>query len=73
MANYSGGASVICPFYIREKDKSISCESHIGDSNLTRFSSPEAKVTWQKYACCRKDYAARCEYARLMQEKYEDG
>lgn len=52
MANYTGGANAVCPFYIREADKSITCEGAIpGAENAIKFTTEEEKRRHQDRYC----------------------
>lgn len=73
MTNFSSSARTICPFYIKEAKKSITCEG-ITDSvtSVTRFGSYEEKRSYQHQNCERNDYAACCELAAALCRKYEE-
>ena len=72
MASFSGGANTICPFYIKEAKKSITCEGLIdGVDCLMRFTDEGAKIAFQAENCERGDYFARCPQAVALEEKYE--
>lgn len=72
MPNLSGGVWCVCPYYLRETPKSISCEGFAGDACLVRFACTRDKVEWAAAHCERMDYAVRCPYARMMEAKYRD-
>jgi len=72
MANYTGGANTICPFYERETERSITCEGLRGDSVLTmRFPTRREKTAWQEEFCMTFTHN-RCPLARACYEKYAD-
>lgn len=71
MANYSGGVDAFCPFYVKEADKSISCEGfYDGNTLMTRFPSKEAKIEFMRKRCETKDYKS-CMLAAALIRKYE--
>ena len=72
MANYRTGASTICPFYLREAEKSIACEGLTpGTCCLTRFAGKEEKEQFQAECCQGFEYAERCPLAAALMEKYD--
>jgi hypothetical protein len=70
--NTTGSANAICPFYLRESTKSISCEGFAGEACLIRFDSAGARRTWALDHCERYDYGERCPYAKMMEKLYEN-
>ena len=71
MANYSGGVNVICPFYVKEAEKSVSCEGfYEGNTLMMRFPSKESKLEFMKKRCETKDYSS-CMLAAALIKKYE--
>lgn len=76
MANNPFGTKTICPFYVREALKSITCEGIIpGTCSMTRFESVEEKLAYQAANCEKYGYATCCRLAAALMEKYrgEDG
>lgn len=70
MANITGGALCVCPFYLREATMSISCEGFVGEACLIRFVSQRAKLEWQIAHCESMEYASRCPYAAMLEAMY---
>jgi len=71
MANNPYGTKTVCPFYIREAQKSITCEGIIpGTCGMTRFDSASEKLAYQAVNCESYDYTARCCLAAVLMEKY---
>lgn len=72
MANYKGGVTSVCPFYIREAGLSITCEGIEGCSNvMMRFSGTKQKLSWQTSVCETFTYM-RCPIAAIANKKYEE-
>lgn len=69
MANKSINADAICPFFITESQKSITCEGIIADQTVTRFYSEEEKKMYEKLYCTKYDYES-CEICRALSKKY---
>lgn len=70
MANLTGSANAICPYYLREAPLSISCEGFAGEACLSRFPTKEARQQWQTCHCESINYARRCPYAAMMEDLY---
>ena len=71
MPNYTGGADTVCPFYLREEAKSISCEGFGLASVMTmKFKKTEEKRAWQNQYCFLFSYG-RCPIAAAIAKKYE--
>ena len=72
MGNYTAGVRTICPFYIKESDKGITCEGIIpGTMQLIRFNSVLEKRRHQQTRCERRDYADVCAIAKMLMERAE--
>lgn len=74
MPNKTIDAQVFCPFYIREDDRSISCEALIGGSgcsSVQRFPSREQKVFHEREFCTGVDCAA-CPVFAALYAKYSE-
>lgn len=71
MANFTGGVLNVCPFYLRETNKSISCEGFAGEACLVRFRCQADKLKWATEHCERFDYVRRCPYAAMMEALYK--
>ena len=72
MGNFHGGANTICPFYIKEAEKSITCESTIeGAANMLRFMTRELKEEYQHDFCECFCYRG-CPVAQLMEERFKE-
>ena len=71
MANYTGGANTVCPFYMHEADKSITCEGLRETSLLMmRFRQREEKEAWQAEFCVKFSYD-QCPVAWMLLQKYD--
>lgn len=64
MANSFRAAYAVCPYFLGEKRKSITCED-----TYRGFNSIEAKNTWMDNYCC-SDWES-CSHARRLNEAYE--
>lgn len=72
MANRYGGARTICPYYIREANKSITCEGMIpGTMNQQRFDTERELLVFQRRFCCTPSYRT-CPVAASLGEKWGD-
>lgn len=70
MANFAGGANTKCPFYIKEAEKSITCEGCTENStNMQRFETSEEKEHYQEQYCTTRGYIM-CPWAASLAEKY---
>ena len=70
MPNYAGGVNVLCPFYVREADKSISCEGFYDNNTLmTKFPSKDSKREFMARKC--ENAYQSCMLARALIRKYE--
>jgi ribosome-binding protein aMBF1 (putative translation factor) len=68
MANFSGGAKTICPYYVKEADQSITCEGVIPGTNIMmRFPGVAEKNTFQGKYCSKHDYL-RCPQAAILEK-----
>lgn len=72
MASTTGASNSICPYYIREYKRSITCEGLIdGEETLHRFRSVKEKCAHQRRCCFRYDYD-RCPYAKALDDIYDE-
>ena len=73
MGSYVYGSKAVCPFYVREAKKSITCEGLIDDQRytVTHFPAEEEKRQFQDQRCGMQDYAIRCKLAAALLRKYE--
>ena len=70
MASSTGASKSICPYFLREYNKSITCEGLCGkDEFMHRFVSTKDKCDYQKKYCFRYDYS-RCPLAKILDGKY---
>lgn len=71
MSNVSGGASTVCPFYLRETDHSLTCEGCVrGSVTILRFGCRTDKRAWQAGICAHYHFR-RCPLAFSAELKYE--
>lgn len=74
MPNLNSAANCICPFYLGETGKSISCEGMIdGVRARNVFPTEEAKSSYMQTRCQTHAYARRCWHAAALVEKEEGG
>jgi hypothetical protein len=68
----SGYVISLCPFYIRESNKSITCEGYLADNtfNTTKFESEKKKYDYQRVYCWRESWCC-CVLAKTLNKKYE--
>ena len=70
MSHYTGGATTVCPFYLRENDKTLTCEGCTWGSTTTmRFAKTQQKTAWQEEICARYHFR-RCPLASATEMKY---
>ncbi len=69
MSNKLINVNALCPFFISESVKSITCEGIIGEQNVTRFNSEQEKKLHQGKYCTKRDYE-NCEICKVLLEKY---
>lgn len=70
MANWGG--AVICPYYISQGKKSVTCESVEEKeikSTVMRFEREEKKKDWMEKYCVKWTYK-ECPYAKMKEERY---
>lgn len=61
-----------CAYYIREREKMITCEgSEEGTLIGTRFRSEKEKIEFQRKHCFKN--CSRCKNAEYLDKKYSDG
>ncbi len=66
-------SSIECPFYIKEGDKSITCEGVIKDTTCVhRFSSQEEKAK-HEVRVCSNNCGKKCYHYRTLSVMYERG
>ena len=70
MSKYPGVANTVCPFYLREAEKTISCEGINGCECLKMcFDSNDEKKEWQVEVCYTHDFLI-CPLATVINEEY---
>jgi DNA-binding XRE family transcriptional regulator len=73
MGNYTGGARAKCPYYLKEADKSITCEGLIPSTvTMIRFASIKAKQFHQRNHCEQYDPEKGCPIAALLNSNDAD-
>lgn len=74
MGSYRLSANVICPYYIRESERSVTCEGlREGMVVKSVFCSEQQKSDYQREMCVHYDYAELCPLARALFFKYSGG
>lgn len=72
MASTYGGAHAVCPFFIREYSKSVSCEGLSDQAEIIyKFGSAHAKCAHQRRYCFGYDFA-RCPIAEAILKQYDE-
>ena len=67
---FKGMVDTQCPFYIKEANKSITCEGMKEECNLCiKFQSEEEKLKYQEENCFK--YPNGCEIRKINEEKYK--
>jgi ribosome-binding protein aMBF1 (putative translation factor) len=70
MANYTFGVRTICPYYIKEAEKSITCEGLIPHTvTMVRFASQREKVLHQRKHCEQYDAEKGCPIRAAIDKK----
>jgi hypothetical protein len=73
VGNFTAGAKTICPFYIKEAKKSVTCEGlRPRMDTMIRFTSEADKRRFQHLNCERYGYEYRCLYAAALLSKYDE-
>lgn len=68
---YYGEVNCKCPFYVKEADKSITCEGlKKGQLLAVKFKHIIDKQDWQENNCFKDDSAKYCLLAKALSEKY---
>lgn len=71
MTNWRCSALVVCPYYLRENDAFIVCESVLeGVEQSLHFLGRGDKIAWQRNVCCSWGYRTACPYAAMLEERY---
>ena len=66
MANKTINAQVLCPFFVTESKKSISCEGIIGYKCVSCFEFTEEKEAHEKEFCTTRQFYKCKIYSALM-------
>ena len=70
MASAYGSTHTVCPFFIREYSKSVSCEGlSERDEIIYKFGSEPAKNAHQRKYCFGYNFT-RCPIAKVIFDKY---
>lgn len=73
MANSTGAGAAFCPFFVKEADKSVSCEGLLpGTLTAMKFEDAEARRAYVETVCCAKDYGRLCPLAVSLTRLYDD-
>lgn len=74
MPNINSAANCICPFYLGETEKSISCEGMIDGTRARNvFSSADIKARYMTTRCYTHAYRRRCWHAAALLSKDGSG
>lgn len=66
------GVKVVCPYYVKESDRSITCEGIIRcTETMIKFSSPRRKLAYQDVNCNDFSYSDNCPVARAIAGSFE--
>lgn len=72
MSNKTINVKALCPFFIDEADRSITCEGIIGDRVKTQFRTQSDKFTQQRKFCTTYGYFA-CPICKAIEKnKYKN-
>lgn len=73
MANTTGGARAICPFFQHDSRYEITCEGiHDDDQLQIKFQTEKHKENHLRQVCSTFQYRTYCPIARMLDEKYRD-
>lgn len=73
MPNLSSAANCVCPFYMGETSKSISCEGMIdGTKARSVFETQKEKKIHMETRCYSHRYAKRCWLAAALEGKWSE-
>lgn len=70
MSNKTINVEAICPFFLCESKKSITCEGIITESMVSRFDTEEEKQFHEKTYCTKYDFES-CEICKALGKKYD--
>lgn len=74
MPNYYSSRDIVCPFYLDQDLRSVTCEgTRPRTQNVTRFHSKDAKDTYVKCICSEMGEYKECPIYTLVDEKYAEG
>jgi len=73
LANKTINVKVLCPFFITESKKSISCEGIIGSKCVSCFEFTEDKEVHEKEFCTTRHYYKCKIYSALMKGYMKEG
>lgn len=68
MSNKSINVDALCPFFLCESKKSITCEGIITESMVSRFDTEEEKQIHEKTYCTKYDFES-CEICKALSKK----
>lgn len=71
MPNKTINVKTLCPFFVCEHTKSITCEGVIGENQISRFDMPERKKVHQECFCTTWNFRL-CPLYRAISLKHEE-
>ena len=73
MSHGIGKGSAICPYFVREASKQVTCEGFIPDAYIAVVFRTNADLRrWQQEMCLTWNYVD-CPIAQKLNQLYEDG
>ena len=73
MANSTGAGAAFCPFFVKEAEKSLTCEGLLpGTFTAMKFDRVEERRAYMETACCSQDCARLCPLAASLMRLYDD-
>ena len=71
MANTTGGARAVCPFFQHDSRFEITCEGLMAEDQLQiKFRTEMKKENYLREVCCTFCYEKRCPVAHMLEQKY---
>ena len=72
MANTTGGARAVCPFFQHDSRFEITCEGLTAEDQLQiKFRTEMKKENYLREVCCTFCYEKRCPVAHMLEEKWK--
>ena len=73
MANSTGAGAAFCPFFVKEADKSVTCEGLLpGTLTAMKFETADDRRAYVETVCCAKDCGRLCPLALSLMRLYDE-